>query len=162
MWIDENEHLLKPRWVHQQVYLRTMMTLFVMVVWWAKFSKSIPLRWGGGSFLQLEGDITLKIIEDGKAKNIESRKGNNSLACESSSFATHQPTTIGLEWPTEERVRRDGLIGTAERSENSMKNMSKIDWYRQSTPAYYGSILNTPEHHTCKKNCGTVNGEIGL
>ena len=74
-WIDDHRHLLKPPVGNKQVYLDND-DFIVMVVGGPNGRKDYHWEEGEELFYQLEGDITVKIIdEDGKRKDISIKEG---------------------------------------------------------------------------------------
>ena len=69
-WIDENRPLLKPPVGNQQIF-KDNDDFIVMVVGGPNARKDYHYDEGEEFFYQLEGDIILKIIEDGKPKDVE-------------------------------------------------------------------------------------------
>ncbi|RYF84003.1 MAG: 3-hydroxyanthranilate 3,4-dioxygenase, partial [Chitinophagaceae bacterium] len=68
-WIDEHRHLLKPPVGNQQVFLDNK-DFIVMVVGGPNARKDYHYNVGEEFFYQLEGDVVIKIIEDGKPVDI--------------------------------------------------------------------------------------------
>jgi len=103
-WIDEHRHLLKPPVGNQCVYDAD--DFIVMVVGGPNSRKDYHWDEGEEFFYQLEGDITVKIQEDGKPIDVPIREGEMFLL---PPRVPHNPVrgsdTIGL---VIERKRRDG------------------------------------------------------
>lgn len=72
-WIDEHRHLLKPPVGNKQVYEDA--EFIVMVVGGPNARKDYHWEEGEEFFYQLEGDITVKIQEDGKAVEVPIKEG---------------------------------------------------------------------------------------
>ena len=72
-WIDEHRHLLKPPVGNQCVY--DAEDFIVMVVGGPNSRKDYHWDEGEEFFYQLEGDIIVKIQEDGKAVDVPIREG---------------------------------------------------------------------------------------
>lgn len=72
-WIDEHRHLLKPPVGNATVYQDT--EFIVMVVGGPNSRKDYHYNEGEEFFYQLEGDITVKIIDEGKPRDIHIREG---------------------------------------------------------------------------------------
>ncbi|MGB5930728.1 MAG: 3-hydroxyanthranilate 3,4-dioxygenase, partial [Cyclobacteriaceae bacterium] len=64
-WIDEHRHLLKPPVGNQQVF-KDNDDFIVMIVGGPNARKDYHVNGTEEFFYQLEGNIVLKIIEDGK------------------------------------------------------------------------------------------------
>jgi 3-hydroxyanthranilate 3,4-dioxygenase len=83
-WIDEHRHLLKPPVGNQQVF-KDNQDFIVMVVGGPNARKDYHVDEGEELFLQIEGDIVVKIIEDGKPVDIEIKAGEMFLSWTASS-----------------------------------------------------------------------------
>ncbi len=73
-WIDENRHLLKPPVGNQVVYQDT--EFIIMVVGGPNSRKDYHFNEGEEFFYQLEGNIVVKIVEDGKPVDIHINEGD--------------------------------------------------------------------------------------
>ena len=73
-WIDEHRHLLKPPVGNITVYQDT--EFIVMVVGGPNSRKDYHYNEGEEFFYQLEGNITVKIIEDGTQRDILINEGD--------------------------------------------------------------------------------------
>jgi len=71
-WIDENRHLLKPPVGNKAVYNDDFI---VMVVGGPNSRKDYHLNKTPEFFYQVEGDIVLKVIDEGEPKDIHIREG---------------------------------------------------------------------------------------
>src|SRR6478609_11153227 len=74
-WIDENRHLLKPP-VGNQVVYQPMQDFIVMVVGGPNARKDYHFNESEEFFYQLEGNITVKIQEDGKSVDVPINEGD--------------------------------------------------------------------------------------
>ncbi len=72
-WVDDNRHLLKPPVGNQVVYQDSQ--FIIMVVGGPNNRKDFHYNKGEEFFFQIEGDMQLPIIEDGKIRNIERKEG---------------------------------------------------------------------------------------
>ena len=111
-WIDDNRHLLKPPVGNQCVY-KEAGDFIVMVVGGPNSRKDYHYNETEELFYQLEGDINVRIQEDGKAVDIPIKEGEMFLL---PGLTPHSPMrgadTVGL---VIERVRigtdqEDGLM----------------------------------------------------
>ncbi len=96
-WIDEHRHLLKPPVGNQQVFLDNE-DFIVMVVGGPNGRKDYHYNEGEELFFQLEGDMTLKIInEEGKPEDIPIRAGEMFLLPPRVPHSPQRPAgTVGL------------------------------------------------------------------
>ena len=105
-WINENRHLLKPPVGNKVVYEDT--EFIIMVVGGPNIRKDYHIDEGEEFFYQLEGDMILKIIDNGKLMDISIKEGDIFLLPPK---VPHSPqrfkNTIGL---VIERKRRDGEL----------------------------------------------------
>lgn len=156
-WIDENRHLLKPPIGNQQVY-KGNNDFIVMVVGGPNSRKDYHSNEGEEFFYQLEGDIVLKVIEDGKPKDIAIREGEIFLLPSKIPHSPRRPAnTIGL---VIERYRRegemDGFIWHCENcGEKLYEEFAEVTDIVSQLPPIMDRFWSNPENTTCK-NCGTV------
>ncbi len=104
-WIEENRSLLKPPVGNQQVY-KGNDDFIVMVVGGPNSRKDFHYNEGEEFFFQLEGDINLRIIEDGKQVDIPIKEGDLFLLPPKiPHLPQRKANTVGL---VIERYRREG------------------------------------------------------
>ena len=120
-WIDENRHLLKPPVGNQQIF-KASEDYIVMVVGGPNARKDYHFEDGEELFYQLEGDITVKIQEDGKPVDIHVKEGEMFLLPPHIYHSPQRsPNTIGL---VVERVRKepeqDSCVWFCEKCNNKM------------------------------------------
>ncbi len=105
-WIEENRHLLKPPVGNQVVYEDT--ELIIMVVGGPNTRKDYHIDEGEEFFYQLEGGMVLRIMENGKPKDLAINEGEIFLLPPK---VPHSPklfeNTVGL---VVERKRRKGEL----------------------------------------------------
>jgi len=111
-WIDENRNLLKPPVSNKNLYVEAG-DFIVMIVGGPNARKDYHFNESEELFYQIEGDITVRIQYEGKAKDIHIKEGEMFLL---PSNTPHSPmrgeNTVGL---VIERVRlgtdmQDGLM----------------------------------------------------
>ena len=73
-WIEEHRHLLKPPVGNAQIWENA--DFIVMIVGGPNARKDYHINPTEELFHQIEGDITLKIIEDGEKRDIPIREGD--------------------------------------------------------------------------------------
>jgi len=156
-WIEEHRHLLKPPVGNAQVFKENQ-DFIVMVVGGPNSRKDFHYNEGEEFFFQLEGDINVRIIEDGKPVDVPIREGEIFLLPGKTPHLPQRPAnTIGL---VIERYRRQGeLDGFLWFCENCGTKL--YDEYLEVTdivkqlPVVMNNFYASPEKRTCK-NCGTV------
>ena len=72
-WIDENRHLLKPPVGNKLIWEDS--EFIVMVVGGPNSRTDYHVNGGEEFFYQVEGDIVLKVIEDGRPTDLHIREG---------------------------------------------------------------------------------------
>ncbi|WP_186755760.1 3-hydroxyanthranilate 3,4-dioxygenase [Echinicola salinicaeni] len=155
-WIDDNRHLLKPPIGNQQVY-KGNEDFIVMVVGGPNSRKDYHYNEGEEFFYQLEGDIVLKVIEDGKPKDIHIKEGEIFLLPPKVPHSPRRPAnTIGL---VIERYRRegekDGFIWHCENCGNKLyEEYHEVTDIVNQLPPIMERFWSNPEHTTCSQ-CGT-------
>ena len=105
-WVNENRHLLKPPVGNKMVWRDR--EFLVMIVGGPNQRKDFHIEEGEEFFYQIEGDITLRIMEDGKAKDIPIREGEIFLLPAGIPHSPQRPAgTVGM---VIERARKDDEI----------------------------------------------------
>lgn len=157
-WIDDNRHLLKPPIGNQQIYLDNE-DYIVMVVGGPNGRKDYHYEDGEELFYQLEGDITLKIInEDGKPEDISIKEGEMFLLPPRIPHSPQRPAnTIGL---VIERYRRnkeeDKLMWFCENCNNKLHEATfEMKDIVNQLPGVIKNFMDSEDLRTCKA-CGTV------
>jgi len=101
-WIDEHRHLLKPPVGNKMVWQDT--EFLVMIVGGPNARKDYHVEDGEEFFYQIEGDITVKILEDGKPRDIVIREGDVFLLPAGVPHSPQRPAgTVGM---VVERMRK--------------------------------------------------------
>jgi len=157
-WIDENRDLLKPPVSNKNLY-REAGDFIVMIVGGPNARKDYHYNESEELFYQIEGDITVRIQWEGKAKDIEIKQGEMFLLPANVPHSPMRgPNTVGL---VIERVRKnndltDGLFWFCEKCNHELhhyrfplENIEKdfIPRFKE----FYGS-----EHLRTCKACGHV------
>ncbi len=105
-FVRDNRHLLKPPVGNRMVWQDTQ--FLVMVVGGPNQRKDYHVEDGEELFYQIEGDITLAVIEDGKKRDIPIRQGELFLLPGGVPHSPQRPAgTVGL---VVERKRLPGEI----------------------------------------------------
>jgi len=161
-WIDENRDKLKPPVGNLVVYKDT--EFIIMVVGGPNARKDFHYNEGEEFFYQVEGDITLPIIEDGKVRVIEIKEGEIFLLPARVPHSPQRPAgTVGL---VIERMRKpDELDYCSWYCENCNNELHKVPFKLGNIVTQLPILLNeyyaNTELCTCDK-CGTVMEEPKL
>ncbi|MGB0522902.1 MAG: 3-hydroxyanthranilate 3,4-dioxygenase [Flammeovirgaceae bacterium] len=156
-WIDDNRHLLKPPVGNQQVY-KANDDFIVMVVGGPNSRKDYHYNEGEEFFYQLEGDIVLKIIEDGKPVDIPIKEGEIFLLPPK---VPHSPQrTAGSVGLVIERYRseteKDGFMWFCENCNHKLyEEYFELTDIVNQLPKVMKTFYDSEEHRTCDQ-CGTV------
>lgn len=154
-WIDENRHVLKPPVGNKRVFRDS--EFIIMVVGGPNSRKDYHVDPAEEFFYQLEGDIVLKTIQDGRAVDIPIREGEILLL---PPRIPHSPqrvaNSVGL---VIERERRPGEL---DEFQWYCENCSTL-LYEESLPMtdiekladIFEHFYSSEAYRTCKK-CGTV------
>lgn len=156
-WIEDNRHLLKPPVGNQQMYLKNE-DFIVMVVGGPNARKDYHYNEGEEFFYQVEGDITLKVVDDGEMKDIPIREGEVFLLPPRTPHSPRRPAnTVGL---VIERYRKpgekDGFLWFCENCGHKLyEEYQAITDIVNQLPPIMDRFWANPEHTTCEQ-CGTV------
>jgi len=120
-WIDEHRHLLKPPVGAKRVFEDA--NFIVMVVGGPNTRKDYHIDPGEEFFYQLEGDMTLKVVDDGAFYDVEIKEGEVFLL---PAMVPHSP---------QRRANTVGLVVERKRSESEDDG---VRWYCDDC----GAVLN--------------------
>lgn len=156
-WIDENRHLLKPPIGNQVVY-QPNQDFIVMVVGGPNSRKDYHYNETEEFYYQLEGDIVVKIVEEGKQVDIPVKEGEIFLLPAKVPHSPQRgPNTVGLVMEVQRRPgMKDGLMWFCEHChhllhENYFELKDIVSQLAAAMNAYYGDV----NLRTCKQ-CGQV------
>ncbi len=162
-WIEDNRHLLKPPVANKQIYLENQ-DFIVMIVGGPNGRKDYHYEDGEEFFYQLEGDITLKIInEDGKPEVITIREGDMFLLPPRIPHSPQRPAgTVGIVL---ERYRRPGerdkLMWFCEACDHKLHEASfEMKDIVNQLPGVMRDFMSSEEKRTCSA-CGEVMAPVG-
>jgi 3-hydroxyanthranilate 3,4-dioxygenase len=155
-WIDDHRHLLKPPVGNQVVYQDT--EFIIMVVGGPNDRKDYHFNRGEEFFYQIEGDITVKIIDEGKPRDIHIHQGEIFLL---PGGVPHSPqrkaNTVGLVIERQRATHeQDAFQWYCEQCGHKLYEEEVIvsDIVKQ-LPPIFDRFYGNEEHRTCS-NCGTV------
>jgi 3-hydroxyanthranilate 3,4-dioxygenase len=155
-WIEENRHLLKPPVGNQQVY-KGNKDYIVMVVGGPNSRKDFHYNETEEFFYQVEGDINLRIMEDGKPVNIPIKEGDIFLLPPGVPHSPQRPAnTVGLVMELyRKHNEKDGFLWFCEKCNEKLyeEYFELVDIVKQLPPIMQ-KFYDSQELRTCK-NCGT-------
>jgi 3-hydroxyanthranilate 3,4-dioxygenase len=155
-WIDDHRHLLKPPVGNKQVFRDS--EFIIMVVGGPNSRKDFHVDPGEEFFYQLEGDMLLKTVQDGKHVDVPIREGEILLL---PANVPHSPrrfaNTVGL---VIERPRRpeelDGFQWYCEKCGRLLyEEFEHISDIEKQLPPIFDRFFKNEGHRTCQ-SCGTV------
>lgn len=155
-WIDDHRHLLQPPVCNQQVFEDN--DFIVMVVGGPNARKDFHYDEGPEFFYQLEGEMLLQTIQDGKRMDIRIGEGDILLL---PPRVPHSPqrfaNTIGL---VVERKRLadelDGFMWFCEKCSHKLyEEFVYVEDIVGQLPPIFDRFYKSRENRTCDK-CGTV------
>ena len=156
-WIDDNRHLLKPPVGNQQVY-KGNDDFIVMVVGGPNSRKDYHYNETEEFFYQMEGDIVLKIIEDGKPVDIPIREGEIFLLPPKVPHSPQRPAnSVGLVMELNRKnAEKDGFLWFCESCNNKLyEEYFELTDIVQQLPPLMKKFYDSEDLRTCS-NCGSV------
>ncbi len=151
-WIDEHRHLLKPPVGNKLIWTDT--DFIVMVIGGPNRRTDYHTNGGEEFFYQIEGDMVLKVIEDGKVIDVEINEGGIFLLPPNVPHSPRRPpNTIGL---VIERQRREGENdGLSWYCEDCGEKLYSESFFLENIetqfPPVFDRFYNNAENSTCKK-----------
>jgi 3-hydroxyanthranilate 3,4-dioxygenase len=155
-WIDDHRHLLKPPVGNKQVFEDA--EFIIMVVGGPNARKDYHDDPGAEFFYQLEGDMLLRTIQDGRRVDVPIRQGEILLL---PGHVPHSPQrqtdTVGL---VIERRRQpgeqDGFLWYCERCGSPLhQEYLHVSDIETQLPPVFERFWSSPERRTCRV-CGAV------
>lgn len=157
-WIDENRDLLKPPVGNKNLYVEAG-DFIVMIVGGPNARKDYHYNETEELFYQLEGDILVKVQENGKVRDIHIKEGEMFLL---PANIPHSPirgaNTVGL---VIEKVRRksdyqDGLMWFCDQCNHQLKSYKfQLDNIEKDFLPRFKEFYSSESSRTCD-NCGHV------
>ena len=155
-WIDENRHLLKPPVNNKVVWEDS--DFIVMAVGGPNARKDYHYNESEEFFYQLEGDIVVKVQDEGKMVEMPIKEGEIFILPPKVPHNPSRPAnTVGMVVEVKRKENKDdGLLWFCENCNNKLyEEYFKLDnimtQFQQVFKKFYGS----EELRTCKK-CGHV------
>ncbi|GGD42947.1 3-hydroxyanthranilate 3,4-dioxygenase [Pseudoxanthomonas indica] len=159
-WIEEHRHLLKPPVGNKVIYAGDFI---VMVVGGPNQRTDFHYDEGPEWFYQLEGEMVLKIQEDGAVRDIPLRAGEIFLLPPRVPHSPQRmPDSVGL---VIERRRlpheQDGLLWFCEQCNHTLfEEYFTLKNIETDFPPVFDRFYSSREHRTCK-SCGHLNPAPG-
>ena len=157
-WIEDNRDLLKPPVGNKNLYVEAG-DFIVMIVGGPNARKDYHFNESEELFYQLEGDITVRIQYEGKARDIQIKEGDMFLL---PANIPHSPmrgaNTVGL---VIEKVRRgtdlqDGLMWFCEKCNHKLhEDRFPLTNIEKDFLSRFKTFYTSEDMRTCKK-CGHV------
>ena len=155
-WIEEHRDRLQPPVCNQQVFEED--DFIVMIVGGPNARRDYHLDEGPELFYQIEGDMLLKVIDDGRHRDLAIREGEMLLL---PPRVPHSPQrfadTVGL---VVERKRLphelDGFMWFCDQCANKLyEEFVYVDDIVGQLPPIFDRFYASEAHRTCDR-CGTV------
>lgn len=155
-WIDENRHLLKPPVGNKCIWENG--DYIVMVVGGPNSRKDYHYNKTPEFFYQVEGDINLKIIEDGKPRTVTIKEGEIFLLPAGVPHSPQRgPNTVGLVVETKRpKQMKDAMLWLCENCSNKLyEEKFYCANIEKDLPRIMKEFYSNEELRTCKK-CKSV------
>lgn len=155
-WVEDNRDSLKPPVCNKQVY--DVGDFFIMVIGGPNIRKDYHDDAGEEFFYQLEGNMVLRIIEDGRPKDIEINQGEVFLL---PAHIHHSPqrfaNTVGLVIERKRAVDElDGFIWYCDEChEKIYEQYIPLKSIVDDLPKVFSAFWESEQNRTCGR-CGHV------
>lgn len=154
-WIDEHRPMLKPPVGNQQVWADR--DFMVTVVGGPNARTDFHVNEGEEFFYQLEGDITLRVIDEGQVQDIPIREGEIFLLPPKVPHSPQRPAgTVGLVLERRRQPQElDSFLWLCPKCGVKLYEESlHVTNLVTQLPPVFEHFYGDPEHCTCKQ-CGT-------
>jgi len=155
-WIDEHRDLLKPPVGNQCIY-KDAENFIVMVVGGPNARKDYHFNETEELYYQVEGDIVVKIIDNGEFRDIPIREGEIFLLPPKTPHSPQRgPNTVGLVIEKIRESEDDGFMWFCEKCGHKLYEESlHVDDIVKQLPPVMNRFWEDTLHRTCEK-CGSV------
>lgn len=153
-WIEDNRHLLKPPVGNRQIWEDR--EFMVTVVGGPNSRQDYHINEGEEFFYQLEGDMNLRILEQGKPKDFPIRAGEIFLLPPKVPHSPQRPAgSVGLVIERQRRPEeRDGLRWVCEKCSTLLyEEYFHLTNIVTQLPPVFDRFYGKPEHTRCS-GCG--------
>lgn len=155
-WIEENRHLLKPPVGNKMVWQDG--DFIAMVVGGPNSRKDYHINQTPEFFYQVEGDIVLKVIDEGEHKDVHIREGDIYLLPPGIPHSPRRPAnTIGLVIEQKRPAdMKDGLVWHCENcGEKVYEDSFSMKNIEDDLKNVFEEFFSSEEKRTCS-NCGEI------
>ena len=155
-WIDANRHLLKPPVSNKVVWEDS--DFIIMVVGGPNSRKDYHFQEEEEFYYQVEGDINVRVQEDGKAVDIPIKEGEMFLLPPRTPHSPMRgPNTVGLVIEHKKHEHeKDGLLWFCENCNNKLyEEYFELTNIMTQFQTVFAKFYGSKELRTCKK-CGHV------
>jgi len=155
-WIEDNRALLKPPVGNAQIWLNS--EFMVTVVGGPNTRTDYHVNEGEEFFYQLEGEIDLMMIEDGKFIHFPIREGEIFLLPPNVPHSPRRPAgTLGLVIERQRRPHeRDGFMWFCEKCDEKLhEEFIHLNDIVKDLPPVFDRFFSDKTRTTCRK-CGTI------
>lgn len=159
-WIEDNRHLLKPPVGNAQVWLDR--EFMITVVGGPNSRQDYHFNEGEEFFYQIEGDINLKMIDQGEFIDFPIREGEIFLLPPKVPHSPRRPAgTLGLVIERQRRPEeKDGLIWYCEKCHTKLyQEFFHLKDIVNDLPPVFSRFFGDERNTTCKK-CGTLHKKL--
>ena len=155
-WIDENRDLLKPPVGNQCIY-KEAENFIVMVVGGPNARKDYHFNETEELYYQVEGDIVVKIIDNGVFRDIPIKEGEIFLLPPKTPHSPQRgPHTVGLVIEKKRESEDDGFLWFCEKCGHKLYEESlHVDDIVKQLPPVMNRFWENTLRRTCEK-CGSV------
>ncbi|MBL0254415.1 MAG: 3-hydroxyanthranilate 3,4-dioxygenase [Chitinophagaceae bacterium] len=155
-WIAENRDLLKPPVGNQCIY-KNAENFIVMVVGGPNARKDYHFNESEELYYQVEGNIVLKIIDDGVPKDIAINEGDMFLLPPKTPHSPQRAAgTVGLVIEKIRENEKDGFLWYCEKCGNKLyEEFEVINDIVTQLPPIMNGFYSDEHKRTCNK-CGAV------
>lgn len=156
-WIDENRHLLKPP-VGNQVVYKGNQDFIVMVVGGPNSRKDYHYNETEEFFYQLEGNIKVRIVEDGKQVDVPINEGEIFLLPPKVPHMPQRgPNTVGLVMEVHRHPgMKDGCMWFCEKCNHKLyEEYFVLEDIVAQLPVVMNKFYSSADLRTCKQ-CGSI------
>ncbi len=155
-WIDDNRGLLKPPVGNKCIY-NDAKNFIVMIVGGPNARKDYHYNESEELYYQLEGDITVKIIDEGQPKDIHIKEGDMFLLPPKTPHSPQRgPNTVGLVIEKVRETEKDGFLWFCENCGNKLyEEFEVVNDIVTQLPPIMNNFYGDEHKRTCGK-CGSV------